>query len=556
MILPKGILENTREIYAEIASYDVVPPEKIWQYWNVYTTTFRRLVDPTAYRLENFWWHVWGSDRRYLSGPQLAKLFEEFSNGPTFVPLRSPANRYEGPSVPRAQRQGLDRSDSGPSNPSQHQGSNTSTASTKVPTPSSSRPPPPHPILKKSRGPSASGPRPTARFVDEEIQDTEKTSDGKKKAEMPPPPPPLKAPKDAVVQAIQPAPATSGAVVTPTKTVATKAAPSPVAPKPAATLPPVTEMPPPPLPPQVKREKPATSTTKTEKVTTPTRKVVASTAASGSRRRPVIPRRASSQSSAGSDREALSALSAAARQKAAAKALKPRRSSSQESGGASSSSQTSQSSGLTMKALGKRPMKPPPVKQVIAGSVPTPHAEQQDRPVVVQQAVGTQPQRRSTWDIRDTVAAREPALSRKEERRRPAPPPVAGFVADTSGGAGVRTPTMMRTRSNMEGQALVGPAVARIPQALLATTVVGTTNATAQGLFDSENVTPATSTIPAARDIPDSIMLPSRPSASALLDMQFVPTAPNPTPPIPFARSKSQLTVLLEREKARKGEGF
>lgn len=34
MILPKGILENTREIYAEVASYDIVPPEKICQYWN------------------------------------------------------------------------------------------------------------------------------------------------------------------------------------------------------------------------------------------------------------------------------------------------------------------------------------------------------------------------------------------------------------------------------------------------------------------------------------------------------------------------------------------
>lgn len=33
-------------------------------------------------------------------------------------------------------------------------------------TPSSSRPPPAHPILKKPRGPSNSGPRPTARFVD------------------------------------------------------------------------------------------------------------------------------------------------------------------------------------------------------------------------------------------------------------------------------------------------------------------------------------------------------------------------------------------------------
>jgi hypothetical protein len=54
----------------------------------VYTTTFRRLFDPSAFRLENFWWHVWGSERlRNLSGAALARLFEEFSNGPTFVPL-------------------------------------------------------------------------------------------------------------------------------------------------------------------------------------------------------------------------------------------------------------------------------------------------------------------------------------------------------------------------------------------------------------------------------------------------------------------------------------
>lgn len=62
---------------------------------SVYTTTFRRLFDPSAFRLENFWWHVWGSHTlRNLSGPALAKLFEEFSEGPTFVPLPSPVNRY------------------------------------------------------------------------------------------------------------------------------------------------------------------------------------------------------------------------------------------------------------------------------------------------------------------------------------------------------------------------------------------------------------------------------------------------------------------------------
>ena len=72
-----------------------------WPSWETdtgliaYTTTFRRLFDPSAFRLENFWWHVWGSERlRNLSGPELARLFEEFSNGPTFVPLVSPAERY------------------------------------------------------------------------------------------------------------------------------------------------------------------------------------------------------------------------------------------------------------------------------------------------------------------------------------------------------------------------------------------------------------------------------------------------------------------------------
>ncbi|KAJ4298612.1 hypothetical protein N0V88_003642 [Collariella sp. IMI 366227] len=95
-VMPEGFFANTQEIYAEVASYPRLPPEKIRQYWNVYTTTFRRLFDPSAFRLENFWWHVWGSERlRNLSGPALAKLFEEFSDGPTFVPLRSPADLYE-----------------------------------------------------------------------------------------------------------------------------------------------------------------------------------------------------------------------------------------------------------------------------------------------------------------------------------------------------------------------------------------------------------------------------------------------------------------------------
>ncbi len=33
-LMPKGFFENTQEIYAEVASYPIVPPEKIKQYWN------------------------------------------------------------------------------------------------------------------------------------------------------------------------------------------------------------------------------------------------------------------------------------------------------------------------------------------------------------------------------------------------------------------------------------------------------------------------------------------------------------------------------------------
>ncbi|KAK0633251.1 hypothetical protein B0T14DRAFT_560858 [Immersiella caudata] len=498
MILPKGMLENTREIYAEVASYSVVPPEKIWQYWNVYTTTFRRLRDPTAYRLENFWWHVWGSDMRYLSGPELARLFEEFATGPTFVPLKGPANRYEGPPTPRFDQQGPRAKAEAASSHDQGHDSSSSKSNAKFPTPSSSRPPPRHPILKKSRGPSASGPRPTARFVspagsdDEDIKEGE-VSSGSTAVSSDMPPPPI--PETRAEEELAIAPETS---------------------TPKATA----KMPPPPLPPSIKREKEANATP---------------------------PRTGSDTGS----REASSTLTAAARQRLNSGAG---RASSHESG-ASSSSQTSQSSGLTMKALGKRPAKVPRQRST-PRSVPVQGDKEQERPVIVHQTPGVvPPQRRSTWD---TTVTPERTPGRVGGTRRPPPPgpppPVAGFVVDQ--GSENRTASMARPRSNMEGSRMLRePSAARLPlvaTTVAATTVVATTTATAQGQFDSESVAP-TSTILEARDIPDELVLPSRPSASALLDLHFTPTPPNPAPPIPFGRSKSQLTLLLERERARKG---
>ncbi len=34
MILPKGFVINSDDIYKEVASYPVVPPEKIKEYWS------------------------------------------------------------------------------------------------------------------------------------------------------------------------------------------------------------------------------------------------------------------------------------------------------------------------------------------------------------------------------------------------------------------------------------------------------------------------------------------------------------------------------------------
>lgn len=121
MMLPKGIVTNTHNIYDQVASYATVPADKIWEYWHgkhrpparpplraddaadaVYTVTNKKLKDPTARRLENFWWQVWGSDRRHLSGRALARLYEDISLGPTIAPLHGPPNRWEGPNVSRA----------------------------------------------------------------------------------------------------------------------------------------------------------------------------------------------------------------------------------------------------------------------------------------------------------------------------------------------------------------------------------------------------------------------------------------------------------------------
>ncbi|PBP16888.1 hypothetical protein BUE80_DR012288 [Diplocarpon rosae] len=163
LILPKGIVVNSDQINENINRIAAKPldQEDIARVWKVYTTTKRRLLDPTAERLENYWWRIWYSDRKYLDATTIARLFAHISDGPTFVPLRGPPNRVE-EATQNARIQHGPRASSAATPQQPITGMTTATSSS---TASRSPAPMPHPILKKTRGPSTSGPRPTARFI-------------------------------------------------------------------------------------------------------------------------------------------------------------------------------------------------------------------------------------------------------------------------------------------------------------------------------------------------------------------------------------------------------
>ncbi|KAK4145705.1 uncharacterized protein C8A04DRAFT_26450 [Dichotomopilus funicola] len=539
-MMPLGFFENTQEIYAEIASYPVVPPEKLKQYWNVYTTTFRRLFDPSAFRLENFWWHVWGSEKlRNLSGPELARLFEEFSTGPTFVPLPAPTGRLKRSKKTATERDGRETEAQGPApglpgSPGQR---STSSTSKKGLTPSSSRPPPAHPILKKSRGPSSSGPRPTARFAspptsgEEAIQDLETASTSTAASAvaitapaMPPPPlPPSRQGRDAAPTS-SPAPnATSSTGASQTDNIA--------APNGAGT--------------ETSTRQPASSTTGEKAPATTGRKFVVATAAS--KRRPVVVRRTSSQTSAAPESGQRNGQAAASKRSGSKRSTPTP---SQLLGQGSSSSQTSDH-GLGVKANGKRRAKPPGPKRTVSQATPPMQpSNQADATTTNQPTRPASPPRSSTQDVRDPPTVRPAADTNSRTRvpppsssKSPAPLPVAGFVIDQSFGHGA--PMMVRSRSNNSdaSQRFREPGVALLPTQ--ATSSVAMVTATARGQFDSETMT-SEPAVPEPRDIPDKVRYGSQPSSS-ILETQLKPTPPNPTPPIPFGRSKSELTLLLAR---------
>ncbi|KAF9879436.1 hypothetical protein CkaCkLH20_02979 [Colletotrichum karsti] len=497
MDLPKGFVKDDRRIYGDVASLSQpLPSDFIIRMWRLYTTTNLKLVDPTARRLENFWWQVMGSDRCKLRADTLAKIWEHISYGPTFVPLKGSPNRWEGPATPRFNSQ----HESDVLYNAQQSGQNvrliSEQSAIKELSASSSRPPPPHPILKKSRGDSKSGPRPTARFVSphESADEDFKTSEG----------------------------TSSDSTANSGLEMRISALPSPV-----------------------KSNK--------KKTSTPTKRFVASAA---NKRRPVLPRRMSSQSSTGSDVMAKDVGSAnGTKHVGSYNVVHPHA----EAGVQNSSVSEGIEPPPSAKALGKRPAKRPNFDSPNPLKSP-PIIEERREPVILQ----TASRARAPAPLDKSVTERptqETSTTRHEGPKTPTHVPVSSpglssprMVGSFSSSRSVfSAPRMERTASNSDTyrprEASIGCPSAR---GLISAATAKTSTVAAVGHVEipgepDKRVLEALSTFDEETEPKGT---PRRISSSS----HFTPTMPSATPEVPLARTRSQLTLLLEREKERIGD--
>jgi hypothetical protein len=467
---------------------------------SVYTTTFGKLKDPTANRLENFWWHVLGSDRSQLSGPTLARIFEQISDGPTFVPLRGPPNRYEGPSIPVCSTTGATvglsdhgyqailkhvQSDKGKGKAPDSPGAANEESPQKEPpkalASSSTKPPPAHPILKKPRGPSSSGPRPTARFVSPAGSDVEDEDE------------------ETEVDSSTSGTANGSSQARPTTSSTAK-------------------------------EKPRKQVGGISK-----KKIVASS----NKRRPAMPRRQSSQSSAtGSE-----AGSREERPSPSTRNLGPLRSVSPIVEGPDHGDDSPR---LSEKASGKRvavsaatPAKPE-VRNATAGA-----ASEQPGPVRPnnmdkkaakprQEAKKTEASVEATRSSQHTTPQPKPKLTSSNTEKHVRPEATASpMVRSESSGDAFRTPTRD-----------IKPRKAGPFQGLISSSSVTTSNVAAQGTIIEFDDNGATARFASSMQDDFAETRPRRSESTTTL----TPTAPSNTPTVPLGRSKSQLTLLLERQ--------
>ncbi|KNG84583.1 hypothetical protein ANOM_007896 [Aspergillus nomiae NRRL 13137] len=79
--LPKGLVSTTRKVPSELDDRNIVDTSDVRRLWKVYNTHPSVHEGDIGYRLENFFWRIWSSDRLCgsLDGSTLAKLFQQIS---------------------------------------------------------------------------------------------------------------------------------------------------------------------------------------------------------------------------------------------------------------------------------------------------------------------------------------------------------------------------------------------------------------------------------------------------------------------------------------------
>jgi hypothetical protein len=273
---------------------------------------------------------------------------------------------------------------------------------------------------------------------------------------------------------------------------------------------------------------------------------VASTA---SKRRPAMPRRPSSQSSTGGSEIG---------SKEGSSSSSPRFLGSQRpvpaiaerlSEGVSSKLQDSGEQ-PNVKAASKRPAD----RSVVAKSAGSSKSGgSQDRPAVLQEDTKATPEQRvvpsrkgkePVYEVNRVSEGSTASSHRRSDAQERARPDVT-------------PPSMMRSRSDI-GSSRPGSQGSshnrRVPpQALISSSTATTSNVAAQGtIIEFDENAPAREVTSALKEQEENPEPGYRRSGSSVLESHFTPTAPSDTPPVPLGRSKSQLTLLLERQGGKK----
>lgn len=263
--------------------------------------------------------------------------------------------------------------------------------------------------------------------------------------------------------------------------------------------------------------------------------VVASAAV---RRRPLLPRKTSTQSPIATMATRDGSLSTASRSSGHPRPVSPipERSSNTGSHDSEDAKESSvRRPGPSAKALGKRPALPPRALSERG-----------------EFASGQGPQS-SSLAVQAAAAREKASLPRVQsylgDGIHPQPPRTSSETL--AGSSGVEPPPAMERSQSHNGYGRY-PEARGSTQGLFTGATASTTNVAAQGtIIDQAGSLPVSSVLGSSLNEP---LFSPPPMASSLLDSRLTPTRPSPSASVPMGRTRSQLTLLLEREKARAGD--